>query len=148
MADQSATASLILKSGSLRELLDQPAKHPQTGDEPGLFDIVDIRPRAEKGTEMEKPTVGPDGRPRWQPNGARQRYAKRMSEEVDPGRVIAVAGQVLRNRKVRSGEIGPHDGISPSIKECLGVIEWCDFRQLRLLREMAESLIVEKEWLQ
>jgi hypothetical protein len=94
---------------------------------------------------MEKPTVGPDGRPRWQPNGARQRYAKRLAKEVDVGRVFAATAQVLHHRMVQRGEIGPDDGISPSTEEIVGVIEWCDLRQLRLLRKMAESMIVTKE---
>ena len=95
---------------------------------------------------MEKPTIDPTtGEPLWRPNGARQRFAKRLLEEVDYGRVFVVAAQVLRHRMVQRGQIGPHDGISPSNEEVLNVVAWSDLRQLRLLRKMAEGLIVERE---
>ena len=97
--------------------------------------------------KMEKPRVGPDGEPLWEQDGERQRYAKRLSEEVDPGRLFAAVGQVLFHRMLKAGEIGPDDGITPSNAEILNVIAWADIRQLRLLRKMAESLIVEKETL-
>jgi len=70
-----------------------------------------------KETPLEKPTVGPDGRPLWQSNGERQRYAQRMLEEVDHGAVFAAAGQVLFHRKLKAGEIGPDDGITPTQEE-------------------------------
>ena len=95
---------------------------------------------------MEKPMIDPaTGEPLWRPNGARQRFAARMVEEVDPHLVFVVACQVVRNRKVQRGEIGPHDGISPSNEEVLNVIAWANLRQLRILRKCAESLIVERE---
>ena len=96
-------------------------------------------------TVIEQPTIGPDGEPRWQPHGARQRYADRMSEEVDPGRLFMAAAHVLFNRKLKAGKIGPHDEITPTQEEVLNVIAWSDLRQLRLLKEMAEGLIVERE---
>ena len=90
---------------------------------------------------MEKPTIDPvTGEPLWRPNGARQRFAQRMVEEVDPVRVFVVAAQVLRHRMVERGEIGPEDGISPTTEEVADVIAWSDLRQLRLLRKWAESL--------
>jgi hypothetical protein len=90
---------------------------------------------------MEKPTIDPTtGEPLWRPNGARQRFAKRMAEEVDPVRVFVVAAQVLRHRMVERGEIGPEDGISPTTEQVTDVIAWCDLRQLRLLQKWAESL--------
>jgi len=90
---------------------------------------------------MEKPTIDPTtGEPLWRPNGARQRFAQRMVKEVDPVRVFVVAGWVLRHRMVQRGEIGPEDGISPAQEEVADLIAWCDLRQLRLLRKMAESL--------
>jgi hypothetical protein len=67
------------------------------------------------------------------------------SGKVDFGRLFAVAAQVLRYRMVQRGEIGPDDGISPSMEEVLNVIAWSDLRQLRLLRKMAESMIETKE---
>jgi hypothetical protein len=94
-------------------------------------------------TPLEKPTVGPDGRPLWQSNGERQRYAQRMLEEVDYGAVFAAAGQVLFHRKLKAGEIGPDDGITPTQEEMVNVIEWANLRQLQLLRKIAES--IEKE---
>ncbi len=97
---------------------------------------------------MEKPTIGPDGEPLWQPNGARQRYAQRMAKEVDITRVFVAAGQVLRHRMVQRGDIGPNEGISPTKEEVANVIAWCDLRQLRLLRKIAEDLIVDREWVQ
>ena len=96
-----------------------------------------------KKPPLEKPTVGPDGRPLWQSNGERQRYAQRMLEEVDYGAVFAAAGQVLFHRKLKAGEIGPDDGITPTQEEMVNVIEWADLRQLQLLRKIAES--IEKE---
>lgn len=48
--------------------------------------------------KLERPCIGPDGEPLWQSNGARQRYAKRMSEEVDADRVFVAACQVLFHR--------------------------------------------------
>ena len=96
-------------------------------------------------TVIEQPTVGPDGEPRWRPHGARQRYAERMSEEIDPGRLFVAAAQMLFNRKLRAGKIGPHDEITSTEEEVLNVIAWSDLRQLRLLKEMAEGLIVERE---
>jgi hypothetical protein len=89
---------------------------------------------------MEKPTIDSTGEPLWRPNGARQRFAQRMADEVDPVRVFAAAAYVLRHRMVQRGEIGPEDGISPTTEEIADVIAWCDLRQLRLLRKMAESL--------
>jgi hypothetical protein len=90
---------------------------------------------------MEKPTIDPTtGEPLWRPNGARQRFAQRMVDEVDPVRVFVVAAGVLRHRMVQSGEIGPEDGVSPTKEEVLDVIAWADLRQLRLLRKWAESL--------
>ncbi len=97
---------------------------------------------------MEKPSIGPDGEPRWQPNGARQRYAMQLAREVDFGRLFVAACQVLFHRMLKRGAIGPGDCISPSNEEVLNVIAWCDLRQLRLLRKMAEGLIVEKEYVQ
>jgi hypothetical protein len=95
---------------------------------------------------MERPTIDPaTGEPLWRPNGARQRYAKRMVEEVDVYRIFVVAAQVLRHRMVERGEIGPKDGISPSKEQVADVIAWSDLRQLRLLRKLAESLIVTRE---
>ena len=96
-----------------------------------------------KKTPLEKPTVGLDGRPLWRSNGERQRYAQRMLEEVDHGAVFAAAGQVLFHRKLKAGEIGPDDGITPTQEEMVNVIEWADLRQLQLLRKIAES--IEKE---
>jgi hypothetical protein len=91
--------------------------------------------------EMEKPTIDPaTGKPLWRANGERQRYYDRMFAEVDHGALLVVAGQVLRHRAVKRGEIGPHDGISPSFEEMADVIEWADLRQLRILRKCAESL--------
>jgi hypothetical protein len=87
-----------------------------------------------KKTPLEKPTVGSDGRPLWQSNGERQRYAQRMLEEVDYGAVFAAAGQVLFHRKLKAGEIGPDDGITPTQEEIVNVIEWADLRQIQLLR--------------
>ena len=75
-----------------------------------------------QGAKMEKPRISPDGESLWQPNGARQRYARRLTEEVDLYRLFAVAAQVFRHRKVERGEIGPNDGISPSKEEVLDVI--------------------------
>jgi hypothetical protein len=93
---------------------------------------------------MERPTIDPTtGEPLWRPNGARQRFAERLSEEVDFGRVFAAAGFVLRHRMEQRGEIGPDDGISPSPDEVINVIAWSDLRQLRLLRKIAESLDVD-----
>jgi hypothetical protein len=90
---------------------------------------------------MERPTIDPTtGEPLWQPNGARQRFLKRMTEEVDAIRVFVVVGQVLRHRMVKRGEIGPDDGISPTTEDVADVIAWADLRQLRLLRKWAESL--------
>ena len=49
---------------------------------------------------MERPTIDPTtGEPRWRPNGARQRFAQRMVEEVDPLRVF-VAQARLRTERV------------------------------------------------
>jgi hypothetical protein len=96
---------------------------------------------------MEEPTVGPDGEPLWQPNGERQCYAKRLAREIAPDRMFVAACQVLFNRKLKAGEIGPNDCISPQ-EEAANVIAWCDLRQLRLLRKIAQSLIVEREYVQ
>jgi hypothetical protein len=90
---------------------------------------------------MEKPTIDrATGEPLWRPNGARQRFAQGMVDEVDPVRVFVVAAQVLRHRMVERGEIGPDDGISPTTEEIADVIAWYDLYQLRLLRKWAESL--------
>jgi hypothetical protein len=98
---------------------------------------------------MEKPTIdSKTGEPLWQSNGARQRYAARLVKEVDQGRMFAAAGRVLFHRKLKAGEIGPDDAISPSTEEVANVMAWCDLRQLRLLRKIAEGLIVTKERLQ
>jgi hypothetical protein len=96
-------------------------------------------------TTIEQPTVGPDGEPLWRATGARQRYAQRLVEEVDHGRMFVAACQVLFHRKLKLGEIGTDDAISPSTEEVANVIAWCDLRQLRLLRKIAESLIVTEE---
>ncbi|MFY9840943.1 MAG: hypothetical protein WAK55_31630 [Xanthobacteraceae bacterium] len=93
-----------------------------------------------KKAPLEKPTVGPDGRPLWQSNGERQRYAQRMLEEVDKGAVFAAAGQVVFHRKLKAGEIGPDDSITPTQDEMVKVIEWADLSQLQLLRKIAESI--------
>jgi hypothetical protein len=70
-----------------------------------------------KGRKMEKPTIDPaTGEPQWQPDGARQRFAKRLVEEVDMGRLLAAAAQVLHHRKVKRGEIGPDDAIRHTAK--------------------------------
>jgi len=98
-----------------------------------------------KRTVIEEPTVDLDGEPRWQPLGERQRYAERMSEEVDPHRLFMAAAQVLFHRKLRAGEIGPDDGISPTNEEVEDVIAWSDLRQLKLLRKIAEDLIIQRE---
>jgi hypothetical protein len=50
---------------------------------------------------------------------------------------------VLFHRKLKAGEIGPDDGITPTQEEMANVIEWADLRQLQLLRKIAES--IEKE---
>jgi hypothetical protein len=42
------------------------------------------------------------------------------------------------------GEIGPDEGISPSMDEMINVVAWSDLRQLRLLRKIAESLEVDE----
>jgi hypothetical protein len=94
---------------------------------------------------MERPTIHPTtGEPQWRPNGARQRFAQCMAEEVDPVRVFVAAGQVLRHRMAERGEIGSEDGISPTKQEFADVIAWSDLRQLRLLRKIAEGLIAER----
>jgi hypothetical protein len=90
---------------------------------------------------MEKPTIDPaTGEPLWQPNGARQRFAKRMAEEIDFDRMFVVAAYVVPHRMVERGEIGPEDGVDVSMDQVINVIEWADLRQLRLLRKWAESL--------
>jgi len=95
---------------------------------------------------MEKPSIDPTtGEPLWRPNGARQRFAARMAEEVDQVRVFVAAAQVLRHRMVQRGEIGPEEGISPTNEEVTNVIAWSDLRQLKLLRKIAEDLICEGE---
>jgi hypothetical protein len=48
-----------------------------------------------------------------------------------------------KHRKLKAGEIGPDDGITPTQEEMVHVIEWADLRQLQLLRKIAES--IEKE---
>ena len=93
----------------------------------------------------ERPTIDPTtGEPLWRRNGARQRFAKRLSEEVELPRVLMAAGFVLRHRMEQRGEIGPDEGISPSMDEMINVVAWSDLRQLRLLRKIAESLEVDE----
>jgi hypothetical protein len=110
-------------------------------------EVSDRVPGRAKGVrEMEKPTIHPTtGEPLWRPNGARQRFAKRMVEEVPFERVFVAAGQVLRHRMEQRGEIGPDDGIRPTKEQIVNVIAWSNLRQLRLLRRIAEGLIHGKE---
>jgi hypothetical protein len=94
---------------------------------------------------MEKPTIDPTtGEPQWQPDGARQRFAEQLAEEVDFGRLYAAAAQVLHHRMVQRGEIGPDDETRPSKEDVMNVIQWSDLRQLRLLKKIAEGLIEDK----
>jgi hypothetical protein len=95
---------------------------------------------------MERPTIRPaTGAAQWRANGARQRFAKRLSEEVGVPRVIAAAEFIMRDQKERRGEIGPDDGMQvKAIKEIADWISWLDLRQLKRLRKLAESLDVDE----
>jgi hypothetical protein len=94
---------------------------------------------------MEKPTVDPTtGEAQWRPDGARQRFAKRLSEEVDIERVLVAAGSVMRDLMEQRGEIGPDDAFSPDWSEIADWISWLNLGQLKRLRRLAEDLIVEE----
>ena len=96
---------------------------------------------------MERPTIHPTtGEAQWRTDGARQRFAKRLSEEVDFARVFVAAGTLMRDQMERRGEIGPDDGVPLTPKEIADWISWLDLRQLKHLRKLAESLIGRKRY--
>jgi hypothetical protein len=91
---------------------------------------------------MERPTIDPaTGDALWQPNGARQRYAKRFFNEVEISRILAAAGQIMRHQMVERGEIGPHDGVSIQKADFANWIQWCNLGQLKVIRRIAEGLV-------
>jgi hypothetical protein len=90
---------------------------------------------------MERPTIDPaTGDANWRPNGARQRFALRMAEELGFDRVFAAAAQIMRHQMVKRGEIGPPDGVTISLEDVVDWLQWRTLRQLKVIRRIAESL--------
>ena len=89
---------------------------------------------------MEKPTIDPTtGEALWRPNGARQRYALRMLEELGFTLVFVAAGQLMRHQMVQRGEIGLHDGVSLSKADVVNWLQWRTLKQLKFIRRIAET---------
>jgi hypothetical protein len=90
---------------------------------------------------MERPTIDPaTGDANWQPNGARQRYAQQMLEELGFTRVFVAACQIMRGLMVERGEIEREDGISLSKADVVNWLQWRTLRQLKIIRKIAEDL--------
>ena len=90
---------------------------------------------------MKRPTIV-DGQPHWPPNGARERYLRRMLEEI-PVNVSATVAEILSDRKIRNGEVGTDDMIETTKEEIDNFIQWQDLRQLKLIRKLAEKVEFE-----
>jgi hypothetical protein len=88
----------------------------------------------------EKPKLGADGHPEWDPDGKRQRFFKAMNEELDEARIWAAAAAMCAQRQGREGDF--------SDEEILTFIEWCDLRDLRFMRKIAKMINLTKERIQ
>jgi hypothetical protein len=86
---------------------------------------------------MEKPGRDEGGNAIWDPDGERQRYAKRLIDTVGTGRLFAAAAQVMLDKGLIA-----EDDVGPEV--VADWIQWLTLGQLRKLSRIA-LLIVEQK---
>jgi hypothetical protein len=72
-----------------------------------------------------------------------RKFVLKMFREVPNIQVFVAAGAALRDKMERQGLIGPNQSISPTNEEVQEYISSLSLRQLKALRELAESMVGE-----
>jgi hypothetical protein len=87
---------------------------------------------------LEVPRVGEDGDAIWRPNGARQRFAEQMLEEIGTERVFIAIGFLIRRREY--DHLPDDEGINLSPEDIANYAQWLDLKDLKLVRHIAETV--------